>query len=241
MIIEHETYDNLITFAIAYEELTINAADILAILGYEDNQAPEQVALDLENILKTAGDYCDIKGGIRLCQNLAIDQLNKSVSVQDVEFAAGKIITTHLKGADDAVLFVCTLGAGLENWSRDLMAHGDFLKGYMIDAVASVAVEAAVEKIHTHVAELFPGQKTSNRYSPGYCGWDVSEQHKLFSLLPENFCGITLSESSLMAPIKSVSGIIGLGHTMRKVDYTCRFCDMKECNYRRRQKVSLQD
>jgi hypothetical protein len=39
----------------------------------------------------------------------------------------------------------------------------------------------------------------------------VAEQHKLFSLLPPGICGITLSDSALMHPIKSVSGITGIG------------------------------
>ncbi|MCK7538940.1 MAG: hypothetical protein MZV63_52410 [Marinilabiliales bacterium] len=46
----------------------------------------------------------------------------------------------------------------------------------------------------------------TNRFSPGYCGWDVAEQHKLFSFFKDNFCGITLTESALMNPVKSVSG-----------------------------------
>ncbi|MCK7517168.1 MAG: hypothetical protein MZV64_05325 [Ignavibacteriales bacterium] len=38
------------------------------------------------------------------------------------------------------------------------------------------------------------GLKTTNRFSPGYCGWHVSEQHNLFRLVPDNYCGITLND-----------------------------------------------
>ncbi|NSW95142.1 MAG: methionine synthase, partial [Bacteroidales bacterium] len=77
------------------------------------------------------------------------------------------------------------------------------------------------------------GLNITNRFSPGYCGWDVAEQHKLFSLLPGNFCKIRLTESALMDPIKSVSGIIGAGLHVKRRPYTCNFCDMKDCIYRR--------
>jgi hypothetical protein len=76
------------------------------------------------------------------------------------------------------------------------------------------------------------GMKITNRYSPGYCGWNVSEQHKLFSLLEDNYCGISLNESALMQPIKSVSGIIGIGEKVRFNKYTCNLCDQQNCLYR---------
>ncbi len=81
------------------------------------------------------------------------------------------------------------------------------------------------------------GLNTTNKFSPGYCGWNVIEQHKLFNLLPENFCGITLSESALMRPIKSVSGIIGLGKYVKKMDYQCQICEQENCFYRKKRTI----
>jgi hypothetical protein len=52
----------------------------------------------------------------------------------------------------------------------------------------------------------------------------VSDQHDLFSLLPEDFCGIRLTESAMMVPVKSVSGIIGIGPGVERVDYQCKNC-----------------
>ena len=49
-------------------------------------------------------------------------------------------------------------------------------------------------------------------------------------------CGVSLTESSLMVPIKSVSGIIGLGPQVRHLDYTCGLCDFKQC-YKRKQRI----
>ena len=74
----------------------------------------------------------------------------------------------------------------------------------------------------------------TNRYSPGYCNWDVSEQYKLFSFFPKEFCGIKLSDSALMQPIKSVSGIIGAGRQVQKREYRCGICSQKNCIMRNR-------
>jgi hypothetical protein len=62
----------------------------------------------------------------------------------------------------------------------------------------------------------------------------VADQHKLFSFFPENCCGVSLTESALMHPIKSVSGIIGLGKEVRYREYTCNLCGLAECFYRNR-------
>jgi len=73
----------------------------------------------------------------------------------------------------------------------------------------------------------------SNRFSPGYCTWDVSEQHKLFQLLPKEFCGVSLSDSALMQPIKSISGFIGIGKNITYNHYKCKFCTQKNCTYKK--------
>ena len=84
------------------------------------------------------------------------------------------------------------------------------------------------------------GLKCTNRYSPGYCGWNVFEQHKFFSFLPDKFCGIELSESALMTPVKSVSAVIGIGKNCEKKEYQCSLCSLENCYKRNRQeKVRL--
>ncbi|MCC8144566.1 MAG: hypothetical protein LUD02_05030 [Tannerellaceae bacterium] len=78
------------------------------------------------------------------------------------------------------------------------------------------------------------GYSLTNPYSPGYCSWPVSDQHTLFSFLPAGFCGITLTGSSLMLPIKSVSAIVGVGEQIQRVPYGCSQCNMKDCYKRKR-------
>ncbi len=116
------------------------------------------------------------------------------------------------------------------------MEEGQFLEGYIADLIASTLAEAAAQYVHDHlkeIAEPWRGMKITNRYSPGYCGWKVDEQQKLFSLFPEGSCGITLSASSLMSPIKSLSGLLGAGPDVSFRDYTCELCSMKDCTFRK--------
>ena len=106
------------------------------------------------------------------------------------------------------------------------------------DALGSVIAEKCADEMELTLQESIDklGWHHTNRFSPGYCGWNVSEQQRLFPLFDGHTCGITLTESSLMVPIKSVSGIIGLGREVRRLDYTCGLCDFKHC-YKRQKKT----
>ncbi|RPI00292.1 MAG: hypothetical protein EHM64_17280, partial [Ignavibacteriae bacterium] len=55
---------------------------------------------------------------------------------------------------------------------------------------------------------------------------------KLFSFLPKRFCGVALTESALMIPIKSISGIIGVGEHVNYKPYFCDECGRKDCTYK---------
>jgi cobalamin-dependent methionine synthase I len=119
--------------------------------------------------------------------------------------------------------------------SRAAMKEGDLLTGYIYDVIGSEIADAAADLMQESLKEAMAseGRKITNRYSPGYCGWDVAEQHKLFQLMPDNYCGIKLNTSALMDPEKSISGFIGIGEHVRYNQYTCGLCDMKDCIYRK--------
>lgn len=155
--------------------------------------------------------------------------------LEGVEFSCGRIILSQLKEVRQIAVFVCSIGDKMETWANQLLAENDFLEGYLADAIASEMVESATDQIQEKLsAEMkSSGLQITNRFSPGYCGWQVAEQHKLFGFLPQGFCGVSLTESALMRPIKSVSGIIGIGEKVKRRDYPCKVCNMKDCIYRR--------
>jgi cobalamin-dependent methionine synthase I len=79
-------------------------------------------------------------------------------------------------------------------------------------------------------------QRTTLRFSPGYCDWKIHEQKKVFSVLENDLIDVDLNESYLMAPRKSVSGVFGIGNSeLIDKDETnpCRSCGMHSCVARR--------
>jgi hypothetical protein len=227
---------NLITFSFSFNELAVTRSRLASLMGYDPDAIPEPFPRIIDETLSLAAGFCNIQGGFIIKDNLSFNKDSHLLSVDNVAFHLQNIVYNQVKKSEKIALFVCTAGPGISDWSKKLMAEGDLPAGYIVDIVGSEVVETAMDRAQIMLSEQMTasGLKITNRYSPGYCSWDVSEQHKLFSLLPDNFCKIQLSDSALMSPIKSVSGIIGIGENVRYNSYTCKICNSQNCPYRNR-------
>lgn len=155
-------------------------------------------------------------------------------------------IPTPLPGiverAQRLALFAATLGEPVCAKIAELFRRNDPALGAMLDGIASERADAAA----TTMGLLFldslrkggevPQGSVVLPYSPGYCGWHVSGQQQLFAALDPGRVGIRLNESSLMSPIKSVSGVLVVG-TPETHDFAndydfCLDCATWECRER---------
>ena len=205
-------------------------------MGYLTGTAPEPVTLFINEITEELLPLGEIKAEYRIFNEISLHQAKKSLQVASVTFNIKPIIYRQIRQAEEVALFICTAGSAIGGLSRASMKGGDLLKGYIYDVIGSEVVEAAADRMQEHLRLKMAaaGGRISNRFSPGYCGWDVAEQHKLFGFFKDNYCGITLTESALMNPVKSVSGIIGIGRNVRFTPYQCKICQDKNCIYRNR-------
>lgn len=226
------------TFEFDFKELKINVTQIERVLGYQDGESQETVAELISEVLKESERICKIKAEYRVFDDVSFTDAGKSIRIIDQVFDIKKIVFGQLKKSESIAIFLCTAGEELGLRSRKEMKEGDLLKGYIYDVAGSEIVEAAADLMQNELEERMKnaGKRITNRFSPGYCGWNVEEQHKLFALMPDNFCGIRLTPSALMDPVKSVSGFIGIGEKVKHLPYTCSLCDMKDCIYRKSKK-----
>ena len=217
-----------------FEDIKVNKSEIESSLGYSPGKIPSHFSDQVQTVLSQLSQYCKIRAGYRiLTLNEPID-VNDGLYIGNIYFDMQKIVTKQLRKSELVALFICTIGPQMEDWTKKFLVGGDVLMSYIVDIIASVTVESVCDVLHNHINILMQmqGNKITNRYSPGYCNWSVSEQKKLFSFFPKDFCGVTLKESSLMVPIKSVSGIIGIGADVKRIDYLCDTCGIKDCTYR---------
>jgi hypothetical protein len=223
------------TFEIDFSVLKINTAQIERSMGYKEGESQEAISEMILKVLKDAESECQIKAEYAVYPIMKANEVEKTIELNNIVFNLKKIVFGQIKRADSMAVFLCTAGKEIGIRSREAMKGGDLLTGYIYDVVGSEIADSAADIMQNSLREKIAaeGKKITNRYSPGYCGWDVAEQHKLFQLMPDNFCGIRLNSSALMDPEKSVSGFIGIGENVRYNEYTCGLCDMKDCIYRK--------
>ena len=141
--------------------------------------------------------------------------------------------------ADPLALFAATMGQDVRGRIETLFASNEFALGSMLDSVASQAADGAAEELERRYREELTerGLITIDHfvlgYSPGYCGWHISGQRALFDRLRPGQIGISLNESYLMTPLKSVSGVLVAGHIdihLFKARFSyCPYCKDRSC------------
>lgn len=222
-------------FQYDFNDLNLSVSQIENVVGYKEGEDRELVTDLIEEILKESQEISNIKAQYTIFNDVQFDSETKSVEISKIRFNIKKIVFGQIKKSESVAIFLCTAGEEIGIRSRKAMQEKDLLLGYLYDVVGSEIVEAAADLMQNELekAAISSGKKITNRYSPGYCGWDVAEQHKLFQLVPYNYCGIRLTPAALMDPVKSVSGIIGIGENVKSNPYTCSICDLKDCIYRK--------
>lgn len=227
----------MITQELTYPDLNITAVEIYEKMGYGDALPDADVQAETERMISRVKDILRPQFSFFITK-ATLDEENNLLTTGYATMDIGRIISRQLRGSSAFAFFVATAGMEFEHLQEQLKTEGDMVSIFIADAMGSVIAEKTADCMEQALQQTLAssGLKHTNRFSPGYCGWHVSQQHLLFSHFPTpQPCGITLSESSLMTPIKSVSGIIGIGATVRHLDYTCGLCDYKDC-YKRRKK-----
>ncbi len=144
--------------------------------------------------------------------------------------------------AKNLALFALTLGAEVSGKIDELFEDREFPLASMLDSAASEGAEIAATRLQAEAQRVWNGSGAHDaenrclRYSPGYCGWHVSGQGKLFEALDPGRVGITLRPSFLMEPLKSISGVIVGGeasiHDFDDDYLFCVDCESRECRNR---------
>jgi hypothetical protein len=146
----------------------------------------------------------------------------------------GQLITQHLGRSQEVVLLICTIGSELDDFVSSLF-NVDPLSALATDGVGS----AAVENLAIQACNYFEDQakslglNTSMPLNPGMIGWPVEQgQIEIFSLLDSERIHVSLNESCMMIPNKSLSMVLGIGMDVSPLGTSCDYCSLKGvCKY----------
>lgn len=140
-----------------------------------------------------------------------------------------RILRMNLEEVYRVFPYIATCGTELERWSETL---DDILESYWADCIKEMALAEALKAFEKHLDENFHPGTTSSMNPGSLQDWPISQQRKLFQILddPKRYIGVELTDSYLMLPIKSVSGI----RFATEIEFeNCKLCSRENCPGRR--------
>ncbi len=121
------------------------------------------------------------------------------------------LIRDHLAGCGSAYLVCGTLGAEFDAFHRRVSVSSG-ADALIVQAIGSALIEKTMDSLQDDIRQqLLPGETLLGRYSPGYGAFPLSAQKTLLRLIDApKAVGVSLTDSFLMVPSKSVSAVIGV-------------------------------
>ena len=146
----------------------------------------------------------------------------------------GEDIKRHLSGCNRAVIMAATLTQEADKLIRQA-AVTNMAESLAIDCLCSAAVEQVCDRAEEEIFSRCSAPYRTWRFSPGYGDLPLSLQSSLLlALNAQRRIGLTVTDSSLLIPSKSVTAIIGMSdRPVERGGRGCTICNMREnCAYR---------
>ncbi len=150
-------------------------------------------------------------------------------------FVPSKDLAHLLMHVNSCYIIAATLGAEVDR-QISLMQRVDMMKAVMLDACASVLIDRVCDDIEMEIAsQLDEGLYLTMRYSPGYGDVSLELSASLLKWLQASkTIGLSLTQSNMLIPTKSVTALIGISTQMENRQKSCADCNLvKTCTYRK--------
>jgi hypothetical protein len=153
------------------------------------------------------------------------DRTENTVTIDGITFTS-RVLQVNLAPVHRVFPYVTTCGREFDEIEEEL--GGDPIKEYWLDQLRILALGTAREKLRAFILETYQPGKLSSM-SPGSLeDWPITQQRELFDLLGDVYgsIGVELTESYLMRPLKSVSGML---FPAEKDFASCQLCPRPDC------------
>ena len=199
------------------------------ILRYAGAKEPDE---NINTLLEEC--LCEITDKLSYKVCYALFPLEISENEIDLSFTKTKSekLCKNLEGCKNFLLFAATVGIEVD---RFISRYGRVSpsKALMFQAIGAERIESLCDKFCEFVSKEYGFTKP--RFSPGYGDLPLDIQKDFFRVLePSRKIGLSLTESMLMTPSKSVTAIIGISDIFCKnIKHNCNECEKTDCSYRR--------
>ena len=124
-----------------FKDIIISTDEIALSLGYDDGMIPEHFREMVDEILSQVPRRCKIKAGYRILDLKKPIERNDGIFIDEIFFKMDRIVTSQLRRAEKAAVFVCSIGTGMETWAKQMLRTGEPAMSYFVDTIASVTTE----------------------------------------------------------------------------------------------------
>lgn len=142
------------------------------------------------------------------------------------------LLKTRLSNCENAVIFGATVGIGIDRLIEKYVNISPS-KALIFQAIGAERTEGLCDAFCQFLKKEY--KNITSRFSPGYGDFPLSSQKEIFSLLGcEKRIGLTLNDSLIMSPSKSVTAVLGICDTeTQNCTEKCQNCGKKDCIFRR--------
>ena len=230
-----ETLDEL-------RSVDVEESEFLRLLGYPKGHVPSERAIEL--LAWARGQYAEW-GRPFIYQRRAKIRKEAGTLVIDGEEFRSENLQHLLADATHVALVAVSAGGGCEERAGRLWKESKPDEYYFMEVFGSAVVERLVALANSRICELAAqsGEIALPHYSPGYTGWDVADQNRLFDLIAHGMSRpypepLSVMPSGMLRPRKSLLAIVGIAprplHYLPGQHRTpCQSCSFAPCQFRR--------
>ena len=218
--------------------VSVDKSEVLRYLGHNGQEIDNDLNFKINQCIKETKNEIDTKYVYQ------IYDIKKDLNLNTVQFEntnlilKSKDISELLRDCDKCVLMCATLGFNIEKNIRRY-SYNNLTKGIIIDACATTSIEEVCDLVQDSILDKVAkeGKSLTMRYSPGYGDLDISANRDILNVLDAHRkIGVTVTNTGIMIPRKSVVALIGItNEKIGKVKRTCENCSNRfNCEYRRK-------
>ncbi len=191
---------NIVSGRVEEQEIPINKQELALRLKTDvnfENETINECKIELLKVVDCKYAYVEVP--IELLENNIVDLGFVKVKSSN--------LYNNLLGCKSAFVFSVTLGIGVDRLLAKFNVSSPS-KHFITDGISSAFAESFCDYVDKMIGE---NKKTKPRFSPGYGDLPIEIQPEILTVLSaDKTLGITLNESYLMTPVKSITAIMGV-------------------------------
>ncbi len=214
-------------------ELEHKIKEALRYMGYKR----KDILQDDDTLKSTIESMKELESFVRPKYTYKVLEISVEPENKTVDFSYFRVVSRNLsrnlKDCKRAVVFAATLGTQADLLIRRY-AKSSITKSVIINACGSALIEQVCDDSQEEIRSIVGGYFRP-RFSPGYGDFDLKHQTDIISLLDaQKAIGLTLSDTLILMPEKSVTAIMGISSKFDDCPLSgCEVCAKLDCEYRR--------